>query len=662
MPIDFAAIADRFRESLGKQTKQMKPVFERLADSVRRLAEQADAAERATRAYPVLRYHGNALSVRVETLGAPLLPAAPPLGFVDSLRTGGREFLAGIGWIRTAVQQEIALPRILGVGLQALGTVLASLERFERPSPGMFDPRERRLSDVFGLLALTYRSLLGAEARAQLLEVAGASGRAMIFYRIYKRLLPDPPEYASMSAVDQWVHTFEGKARDFLDYVLLLPILGELLAVLLHDAALEVKRLVLTELSGLEAKVHALRATAIDGFLKALDLGTVAANWLTAARVVVLLNLEIVAVAAPKYLETLLDGLRGFADGVTAWGMWLTDLLETVRAVVDAFMSFDLLGFALRVMFPGWLIDLLPELPTFTVDDLITMVIGGALSHVRDTINDWFNAALLVLSLPGLGSYYDKVEALKEVFNIVVTPRPFTLPPDVMPRGPLAGFPDVYEAFFGGGRAASFLGGLERLGVEARAGVRGTIQGAATAMIDLGAIFAAEADRAVQLGSAARMRELALGAASMAERVFGPEADRLAGQIAARRPDPLAAAFEAQVASQGFSLVGAAIPAYVGAMRRYWVARRPLVEPPTSPHILARHGRLGAVRVPRMAIRASGHRANRALAGRVAERFREAVGSSYVSGRRDFERMASAPQRGTTSVIAPPRGRSGRGR
>ena len=257
----------------------MKPVFERLAASVRRLAEQGGRRRAgATCLYPVLRYHGNALSVRVETLGAPLLlTAPPPLGFVDSLRSGGREFLAGIGWIRTAVEQEIALPRLLGVGLQALETVLASLERFERPSPGMFNRRERRLSDVFGLLALTYRSLLGGEARAQLVGVAGSAGRAMIFYRIYKQLLPDPPKYASMSAVDQWVVTFEGKARDFLDYVLLLPILGELLAVLLHDAALEAKRFVLTKLSELEAKVHALRATAIDGFLRALDLGTVAA-------------------------------------------------------------------------------------------------------------------------------------------------------------------------------------------------------------------------------------------------------------------------------------------------------------------------------------------------------------------------------------------------
>ncbi len=662
MPIDFAAIADRFREPLTNQTKPMVPVFARLAEAVEKLAEQAEAAERATRAYPVLRYRDGALCVRVDPLGSPLLETRPPLGFAEGLRTGGQEFLAGIGWTRTAAQQELALPRVLGVGAGALEAVAESLERFARPTPQMFDPRERRLSDVLGLLVLGYNSLLGPEARDQLVAVAGGAGRSMIFYREYKRLFPDPPEYASMSSVDQWVTTFEDKAALFLDLVLLLPILGDVLAVAVHDGSLAAKRMILTELTELEAKVHAMRSAALEGLIAGADLGGLAARWLSAASFVVLLDVDILTTAIPSLLDALLTSTRLFAEGITEWGTWLTELAELVRSIVEAIMGFDLLGFALRVVLPGWVIDLLPELPTFTVDDLISLLIGEAVTGIRDTLNDWFGATLLVLSLPGLDYYYDKVADLAEVVNIVLTPRPFTLPPDVMPTTPLAGFPDIYEAFFGGGRAATLLGAIDSLGSETRTAIRSTLGGAETLMADLGTTFAAEADRAAVMGSVARMRELAVDAAGMAETVFGPEAERVREQAARRRPDALAIAFEGAVTSGGFALVGAAIPAYVRAMRSFWTSRRPPADRPTSPHILARHGRLGGVRVPRMTVRAPGRTADRELAAAVAARFHDEVGNAYVGGRREFERLGGPPLHREPRRAAPRRGGTGRGR
>src|SRR5207245_1064354 len=163
--------------------------------------------------------------------------------------------------------------------------------------------------------------------------------------------------------------------------------------------------------------------------------------------------------------------------------------------------------------------------------------------------------------------------------------------------------------------------------------------GAETMLIDLGTTFAAEADRAASMGSPARMRELAADAASMSERVFGPEAERVQAQIGAHRPDELALAFEAAVTDGGFRLVGKAIPAYVGEMRRFWERQRPPAERPTSPHILARHGRLGAVRVPRMTVRAPGRTPDAGLARDVAARFHDAVGNAYVDGRRQLEQL-----------------------
>ena len=214
-----------------------------------------------------------------------------------------------------------------------------------------------------------------------------------------------------------------------------------------------------------------------------------------------------------------------------------------------------------------------------------------------------------------------------------------------MPTMPLAGFPDVYDAFFGGGREAALVASVDAFGVEVRGGIRTSLDGAAATFEALGNTFAAEADRAASMGSTARMRELAGDSAAFAERVFGPEADRLRADAEARQPDQLALAFEQAVSSGGFALVGGAIPAYVGEMRRFWATKRPPVERPTSPHILARHGRLGGVRVPRMTVRASGRVADRQLAALVAARFHDAVGEAYVGGRREFERLGGPPLR-----------------
>ena len=135
-------------------------------------------------------------------------------------------------------------------------------------------------------------------------------------------------------------------------------------------------------------------------------------------------------------------------------------------------------------------------------------------------------------------------------------------------------------------------------------------------------------------------------AAVLSERVFGPEADRLRAGAESRQPDPLATAFEQAVD------VGR-----VRARRRRdpRVRRRDAAllgheataraDRPTSPHILARHGRLGGVRVPSMTVRANGRIADRQLAALVAARMHDAIGEAYVGGRREFERLGGPPLR-----------------
>jgi hypothetical protein len=647
VPIDFTGIAARFGDQLAEQTHSWPFLFDRFDDAVKKLVEQSDKAERATRGYPIFRYRDGALAVYVDPLGTELLPSgSPPLGFVAGLQAGGRRFLDGIGWAGTAVEQELALPRMLGVAAGAVNAVIASIDRFRRPDAATFDDRARRLSDVFGLLVLGYNSLLGAEARAQLIGVAKGAGG---LYREYLELVPPSPS-TGRSTVDYLVDTFEALGEQLLGAVVLLPVLGEALAVLVHDGALAAKRMILTELAQVEATVHGLRAAAIDGLIQGMNLGQLAADWLFAARLVVLADIAIVTTVLPELVRSFLDGLRAFAEGVRAWGEWLSILMREIKSAINAFMSFDLVGWALKKLLPDPVVDVLP-LPTITIDDLIAFLSGIGALWVRDRLDKFFdrlerliNVADHVPFVPDLSNFYWKVDALSAVFHIVLTPTP-PPPPDVVPPMPLAGFPNVYDTFFGGGREAGLVASVDAFGVEARGGIR-TGLGAATKMFErLGTTFAVEADRAASVGSIGRMRELAADSAVMGERVFGPEADRLRVDAEGRRPDPLATAFEQAVTSGGFALVGGAIPAYVGELRRFWATRRPPVPQPTSPHILARHGRLGGVRVPRITVRASGRVADRQLAALVAARFHDTVGEAYVGGRREFERLGGPPLR-----------------
>jgi hypothetical protein len=640
VPIDFAAIAARFDPLLTAQTRPLIALFERLEVAVKRWQLQAASADRATRAYPIMRYRDGALGVHVELGSSPPLARAAPPGVIESLRSGGEQFVAGVGWVRTAVEQETIIPRFVGVGVAALAAVVDSLDRFSAPFPGMFDRRERRLSDLFGLVNLGFQSLL--TSRDDLLAAAGGAARSRPLYDLYNRLLPDPEKYRSMPAIDVFVDKFRTKAESILTVILLLPILGGALAVLVADGAIFVKRRVLTTLRAGEAALVGLRAAAIDGLIAATDYGRVAWSWLTASQVIVTANLLLITLVMPSLVDNLLGGIQAFAAGITEWGRWASNLAETIRAAMEALFGFDLVPYLLGMVLPSWLLSLLPALPSVTIGDLVSLIAGEVVGGIRDKLETWLSRAETVLDLVGAERYRQKLADIRSVIHITLSRTPIQLPPDVMPTGPLAGFPDIYEAFFGGGRRALLLGAIDGFGRELRTGMRDTLGGTGRALTDLGAATRSEAERSATLGSPARIRALAASSAGLAEETFGPERRLLEQGMARRRPDLLAQAFESVVASRGFWLVGAAIPAYIGEMRAFWVSRRERVDRPTSPHILARHGRLAVVRVPRLTFSAPRRMPDGTLAGAIDARFREQVGAAWLAGRREFVRLEGA--------------------
>ena len=482
--------------------------------------------------------------MHVDPLGAELLPRrCAPLGFVAGLQAGGRRFLAGIGWTATSVRQELAIPRMLGFAADAVRAVVASIDRFRAPGPGMFDDRERRLSDVFGLLVLAYNSPpRPRRARTAHRRCEGSGGP--LPRRVREALPADAP--TGRSTVDSIVDTTEVLAEQLLAGVVLLPILGDALAALVHDGALLAKRLILTELAKVEAEVRALRGGCDRGTARRLSTSASSPPTGSSRHVwIVLGDIAIVTVVLPSLVQSFLTGLRAFAEGVSAWGAWVADLMEKIRSVVDAFMSFDLVGFVLRgpELPPELARQAAPHSRKSRSTRLISFLVGMDVAEIKFVLDRFFDSALRLINVADhlpwvdLDNFYWRVDALAKAFDIVLTPTP-PPPPDVMPTMPLAGFPDVYDAFFGGGRGATLVSSIDGFGDEARLAIRTVLGGAERTFDNLGTAFAAEADRAASMGSVGRMRELAADSAVLAERVFGPEADRQRTEAEARQTGP----------------------------------------------------------------------------------------------------------------------------
>jgi hypothetical protein len=106
--------------------------------------------------------------------------------------------------------------------------------------------------------------------------------------------------------------------------------------------------------------------------------------------------------------------------------------------------------------------------------------------------------------------------------------------------------------------------------------------------------------------------------------------------------EPLADAYKAwlvQAAPKaGMQMTGAAVAGYLTCVLDEWERRQPEgAETPvavteSSPRILLERARLGRVHMPKLVIRATGRETDAELAARVAEEFREAVGTAYAAG------------------------------
>ena len=635
MPIDFARIAALYRAPMMMRAKTMSEALARLGRWLDVRLRQVRAMEVATRAFPVIRFYNGAVTLWIDPSQHRLLSpdvAAPDLG--ESFREGGRRFLRGLRRVGDAVEEELALPRLAGTFSSMLQTIVAAMDRYPVPKPEMFDINvPRSVSDLFGQGALFFRAFTSSLDQVNSFASEG--------HKLYESLGSSSGSGAESAPTD-WPALMAGGIRLITGAALLIPIASMLLVSTLRSTILILKIELVRQFQLIEAEVFALRRDVIDFFYTTLGgFGPLAFDFLVATQFVIMQNISFYFRFAAIYMTKLLWGVRIFAEQLSRFLRFFTVIIEAVRSTLDAILNFDLMPIFLAALgIPPTVLSMLPSPPRLTIDDLISMWLGIGVAGTREALDSFLSAVeVAVLTLPPAVaiSIYTRVRALRSLFRISLTPRPFTAETGLRP--PLAGFPDIYAAFFGAG-APNFAAALSNASAQLQSDINGLFNSGRDFLLATSRAFSRAAGQAARLGSPAQYALMAERAEQLSSAVMTPVSDELRARMA-ERSDVLANSFDRFVAGGAFDVIGAALPLYVEQMSRYWTAQTEAQvsrENPTSPHILARRAGLRRVRFPRLRIHAPGRALDADLVARIAERFKGAIENAYVTGLAQAER------------------------
>jgi hypothetical protein len=362
-----------------------------------------------------------------------------------------------------------------------------------------------------------------------------------------------------------------------------------------------------------------------------------------AAALVLAANIRFFTRFADQYGALVLRQLTTFFDELRDY---FNDIINGINSVLNAINK--VLQFNLSSIIAGVVIGALGStiggpvadaLPKITVDDLITVGTDLARAEARKDLTAIAEAVnLAVQTLPLPDSISDRVAAVPTlIWNALRPPRDLPAEAARPTWPPGYGFPNLYETVFAPG-----LPGLRKAFSDFATTLPqnvGDIAAAGSAALDiLGDQFAEEGARAALAGSEERYRRLAEKAGSQARMVFGTDIDALQTHIAEQGPDPVAESFGDWVATGGFQVVQAALPAYLREIRAFWREKEARGEEltvridMTSPHILARRAKLARVKMKTLAIDASERPLDSDLAAEVAARFRDAVQQAFATG------------------------------
>jgi hypothetical protein len=657
--LDIDAAVDRFRDGLTREARRMALTHLGIVPRLRVRREQARIVDESTRDFPIVRFFNEAVTMSIAPGQHGLLAAssAPPSLGAQFLR-GGARLVDGLthAWAPLGGRGQARFVGRFAEGLdRMLGAVVASMERFETPSPAMFDPTGRSAGDLFGLAGMAFRALSEAS------EVGGEIDRFRERLRGTLHILGHTPADevpASRSLVDtgSWQQplseTFDVIGMQLLGAVTILAALPKVVDVLLRVTWLRIQLKVLEALETAERHVLELRRSILEAAFFGLT------GWADRMLDLAAGAFDIVGQNVRFFLrlwQTIAtefgDGIRTFAIDLTGFLRDVVALIRAIPSVIDALVHFDLTKLITSAIGRA--------VPTFTLSDLLDRDARNVNVALKRKLEAIIVAARIALERANThlgpvgqivtGKYVAYARRqLRRAMWLVQELFPgggavFPAEPPPMPRIP--DFPDLYQTLFGGGRAARLASAIDRLGTVAADGLQRAARRSMRGLGELGDAIARDTAGAAHIRED-RLDRVAQGADTLADRLVGPQ---LEAERSRRSPnDIVAQAFESWFASTGFELVARVIPDYAAELAAHWRAQiaggeepMPLVTA-TSPRLLAQRAIVGRVAMPRMTLRARAAELDQALAAEVARQFAAGVTQAYQSGTRQLQVYAGA--------------------
>jgi hypothetical protein len=659
---------DRSTLLLGKWLKQ-------------RLGE-AERLDRMSAGFKVFRFYNGALTARI------------PDSFEGALLT---EPVAGVGThvVRALDQWNVArdvrnqarsaaLPAELFRVVEEMSIgIRDSLRRFARPTRDMFDPNQRRASDLFGLGALAFRTL--GEDRDALYD---AMRRLRIGLAAPGEEVPDPrrarlrrrrpgrgneprrrtadpePELPIEASLDAWGRQVEELARYVAGALFAIPALSHLIQRMGGDALTLIRYRALEKFEEFEALALGARRDLLVG----LRTGMLAFGEATLQLMTRIGGLATGYIRAFTAIGTGL--MRGVTDGVVSFARQLEEMWRGVSRMIDKIVTFST---ALANVDLGEVI----HLALVTVEDAIAWIgfmFNGILNQPEryhapaefpvtigelalnegqggTRANAEIQTALRRLTAAGRGALLGggmlidavavRIRALESLRGTLALPRA------PLPAQPTLTFDPTGGPNLVGQVVQPLRRGLTRvvsdLGVAAEGAVTGVLGAGVTALTRTADSFETAAAVAARTNPQALMRRLAGDPNRLMSILFD-------GQETAQTTslDAVSRVFEGWLVQGGFDTIARASGGYLEFVLEEWLLHvgqnsdTPVAVSATSPKRLLQRAQLGEVHVPELRIVATGERLSSGLANRVANGFQAAVQGAYRSGRQELGRMAKA--------------------
>ncbi len=648
MPIslDLDHITGRFLSIGAPFLKPVAEAFERMGKWLKMRVEKVDLLDQASSGFPVVAFYNNAVTLWIDEMQHGAL-RPDEMGVGDRLASAGLAFIGGLKTAPEIIADEGIIPRFLKVAGEGLQAIVASMDRFEKPFPAMFNPTRRTASDLFGEAALAVRALESSRSQVETFLKAQVLGAYKLFQEGQgsgsgASAGSAEPTQASLELPE----TLDRLARYIVGALLLLSALPELLISIWQTFDLFVRSRVIEEFGHFEEKVYGLRAMLLDTLFVRLRL------MMQQVAILVDVAAQVIVEQASFWLDfAQLLTVRLLVDFDNIG----TDLMRYLRDVVlwlqdrllnrfNDFLYFDLTPL-IEIML-GPLASVILEtvgIPHVTVLDLLQ----GTGSAVLKAFIDAAGRAASLIPLTELAELPERLAALGQVVDILGRPIGIPLSSKLRTIRP-GNFPNVADQLLKSKLAADVEQSLSNLAATVPKRIEDSLDAAAYILQRTSLRFEKMAADTAHAGSVTEFSAIVGRAVDEANRVFGPEADALRKSVAEHEPGQAALSFEKWLVDGGFFTIGSVLDSYIFEILEMLRQRQEKGEDTTalitktSPRILAQKAALGRARMQELTFDARGQNTDDALVAKLAAAFKTAVQGAYRSGVNVIQTAAEA--------------------